>query len=182
MRIKSVLSRRLIVNQIFLVFLFSVIIFLTGCGLRRYHVFSTGEAGPRETSTLLRGGFGQNFLWPLPGEVVVKFGAEQDLVPSKGVVIESKTSDRVLSAREGTVVLVDQGLKGYGKTIIVGHPDGFSTVYAKNAEILVSPGQRVRQGDWIARAGKGSGGALSRLYFELRKNLKAEDPLKFLRS
>jgi len=117
----------------------------------------------------------------LHGEVVARFGTQQDLVPLKGILIESKIADRVFAARDGKVVLVDQDLKGYGKTIIVEHSDEFSTVYAKNTEILVSPGQRVRQGDCIAKAGKGSKGNLSRIYFELRKNLKAEDPLRYLK-
>jgi septal ring factor EnvC (AmiA/AmiB activator) len=135
---------------------------------------------PATSSYVSQRAFNDKFGWPLNGEVVGKFGSLQDLVLLKGVVIESKLSDHVLAAGDGKAVLVDQTLKGYGKTIIVEHSDVFSTVYAKNSEILVFPGQRVRRGDLIARAGRADRGAGSRVYFELRKNLKAEDPLLYL--
>lgn len=115
------------------------------------------------------------------GDVAVPFGAHEDSVAFKGIVIESKVTDEVRASQDGRVVLVDQNLKGYGKTIILEHSGNFSTVYAKNSEILVVLGQQVRQGERIAKAGRKNGSRFSRVYFELRKNLKTENPVAYLK-
>ena len=166
------------VNKIFFIPLFFAIIFLTGCATKGYYNKKITSSGLAEIGT----GIFKNFLWPLRGEIVTSFGSQEDLVPAKGITIESRSASEVHAAQEGRVVLVDQNLKGYGKTVILEHADGFSTVYAKNSELLVSVGQEVRQGELIARAGKKSGSAFFRLYFELRKNLKAQDPLPYFKN
>ncbi len=112
--------------------------------------------------------------------MVSRYGSFQDGVPMNGVMIESQVSDKVVASRDGVVVLVDPNLKGYGQTVILEHDDQYSTVYARNSEILVLVGQKVRRGDEIARAGKEAKSFCSNLYFELRKNLKTEDPLPYL--
>ncbi len=154
---------------------------MTGCGPRRYHIPRDEGIGQSPVSPYSQTAFNNSFSWPLNGEVVGKFGSSRDLALLKGILIESKVSDNVLAAGDGKVVLVDPNLKGYGKTIIVEHSSVYSTVYAKNSQILVSPGQRVRRGDLIAKAGNAGRGAGSKLYFELRKNLKVEDPLLYLK-
>lgn len=98
----------------------------------------------------------------------------------KGILIRAREGELVGAAAEGNVAFVDQNLPGYGKTIIIEHSGEYSSVYARNAEILVKVGQRVRQGEPIAKAGnKGKGGS-PQLYFEIRRRSRAEDPLSYL--
>ena len=108
------------------------------------------------------------------------FGGKEDGVSSKGIVIESKEGERVLAAEDGRVVLVDEKLKGYGKTIIIEHANNLSTVYARNATILVQVGESVKRGDLIAKVGRAGRGFSPQLYFEIRKKAKAEDPRFYL--
>ena len=169
------------VNKIFLILVFGTIIFLTGCAPGRYYTGVPSQGVPRGNSGVPALGFAKNFSWPMHGNLAVPFGVEEGLVPLKGIVIESVSDDEVRSAQDGRVVLVDPDLKGYGRTIIVEHSSEFSTVYARNSEILVLPGQGVRQGDLIARAGKKNGSSHFRMYFEIRRNLKAEDPARYLK-
>ena len=161
------------VNKIFLFFTAGIIIFLTGCAPKGYHknvLIGEGYYGGPKT------GLSEGFLWPVRGgSIAVPFGAEDERMLLKGVIINTNGVSEVQAVQDGQVVLVDQNLKGYGKTLILQHSNDFSTVYAKNSEILVVPGQRVRKGDLIARVN-------SKLYFELRKNLKAEDPALYFKN
>ena len=127
------------------------------------------------------GGVPQSFQWPLQGRVLVPYGAKEDGVSIKGVVVEGSDGQSVCAARDGRVVFTDEGLRGYGKTLIVEHAGGYSTVYARNAEILVSTGQQVRKGQTIARIGRGGKGGVPQAYFEIRKMARPEDPSVYLR-
>ena len=92
----------------------------------------------------------------------------------------SGEGEKVRAAQAGRVILVDEKLKGYGKTIIMEHASDFSTTYARNSEILVHVGQWVRRGDPIAVIGRAAQGESPQLYFEIRKQAKAEDPKNYL--
>jgi lipoprotein NlpD len=91
----------------------------------------------------------------------------------RGVWIRSSRGGPVRVAHDGTVRFFDPDFSGYGKTMIVEHSPEYATVYAGMGEVFVSPGDTVRRGQRIAtlRADR------DELYFELRKNAKAEDPL-----
>ncbi len=157
--------------------------FLTGCAQKGYHnpVQLSGSSYP--TSNNSGHGFepmAQSFIWPVNGRVVVGFGGKEDSVFTKGMVIESHDGDSVVASRDGRVIFVDEKMKGYGRTIIVEHSSEFSTIYARNSEILVSLGEWVKQGQPIARVGHAGLGSFPQLYFELRKRTRPEDPLKYL--
>jgi murein DD-endopeptidase MepM/ murein hydrolase activator NlpD len=85
----------------------------------------------------------------------------------------------VFAARAGQV-LYSERLSGYGNIIIVGHDDGFATVYAHNSTHMVRAGQRVRQGQLIARVGASGRASGPNLHFEVRKGNVAQNPLYFL--
>ena len=155
-----------VVKRFLHIFFILVIFFLTGCAGQRYH----------------RASFeGTPFDWPLRGRLVLPFGSKEDGVTTKGILVEGYEGQTVLASKDGKVVYVDEGLRGYGKTLILEHSGGFSTLYARNAEILVSTGQQVRQGQPIARVGRAGKGGLPRAYFELRRSAKPEDPLLYFK-
>jgi len=122
----------------------------------------------------------ENFIWPVEGRVVSYFGSMKDYAKNKGVDVETRAGARVSAARSGTVTFASDHLKGYGKTIIIDHHDGYETVYAYNAKNLVRVNDEVAQGDRIAEVGKTGRATRPTLHFEIRKNHKPQNPFYYL--
>jgi len=118
------------------------------------------------------------FIWPLKGKVVVYFddpiGAS---TVSHGLDIQAQPGDTVQAAREGDVILADY-MSGYGQTVMIDHKDGFISVYARNAKLLVKLGDHVFKGDAIAQVGQI--GSRSVEHFEIRHGSQATNPLYYL--
>ncbi len=139
----------------------------------------TGRRAP--TSETSRVSFDPNgFAWPVQGKVVTHFGSRRGLVANKGIDIEARAGVAVKAARAGRVSFSDEQLRGYGKTVIIDHGDGFSTVYAHNELLLVHAGQQLQQGEVIARVGSTGHAAAPVLYFEIRKAHKPQNPIYYL--
>ena len=93
--------------------------------------------------------------------------------------ISGKIGQPVLASAAGKVVYSGTGLRGYGKLIIIKHNNAYLSAYAHNNKLLVKEGQTVSRGQVIAEMGK-TDSKLVRLHFEIRKNGKPVDPLKYL--
>jgi len=115
--------------------------------------------------------------WPAKGEVISKYSPKKGI---NGIRIAAAPGSAVLASAEGDVVYVGEGLRGYGKLIIVKHSTEFLSAYAHNRRILVAEGERVKSSQQIAEMGD-SGASRTMLHFEIRVNGKPEDPLKYLR-
>jgi lipoprotein NlpD len=116
---------------------------------------------------------GAGWLWPVKGTVSREYDATKVL---KGISIFTDSQTPVMAAAPGVVVYAGDGLRGYGKLIIVKHSDTQLSAYAHNHKILVSENQSVKQGEQIAEVGMDHAGKY-RLYFEIRENGKPIDPL-----
>jgi lipoprotein NlpD len=114
-------------------------------------------------------------LWPASGTVVAPF----DEVKNKGVDIAGKLGDPVNAVADGRVVYAGAGLRGYGNLIILKHNDTYLTAYAHNQTLLVKEDQSVRKGQKIAEMGNSDADRV-KLHFEVRKQGKPVDPLKYL--
>lgn len=115
------------------------------------------------------------FLWPAAGSVISGF----DEARNKGVDIAGKPGDAVLAAAEGKVVYAGAGLRGYGNLVIIKHNNTFLTAYAHNQALLVKEDQTVRQGQKIAEMGNSDADRV-KLHFEVRRQGKPVDPIKYL--
>lgn len=115
------------------------------------------------------------FLWPASGSVIGTFDESRN----KGVDVAGKPGDPVLAAAEGKVVYAGEGLRGYGKLIILKHNNTYLTAYAHNQTLLVKEDQTVKQGQKIAEMGS-SDADRTKLHFEVRRQGKPVDPLKYL--
>ncbi len=121
------------------------------------------------------------FIWPIAnGTLSSSFGPRGQSFHD-GIDIAAPPGTRVSAAREGVVIYSDT-LRGYGNVVIVEHGGGYATVYAHNDENLVRTGDRVRQGDPIARVGNSGRTSGPNLHFEVRKNNIARNPIYFLPS
>ena len=77
------------------------------------------------------------------------------------------------------MVYAGSGLRGYGKLVIIKHDDSFLTAYAHNRQLLVNEGQAVAKGQKIAELGN-TDADRPKLHFEIRRQGKPVDPLKYL--
>jgi murein DD-endopeptidase MepM/ murein hydrolase activator NlpD len=121
----------------------------------------------------------EKFSWPVKGRVVSYFGSTKDSVKNKGIDIQAPLGSKVLAARSGKVSFVSDHLKGYGKTIIIDHLDGFETVYTYSRENLVRENQAVEKGDAIAVVGTSGRAEEPALHFEIRKKHKPQNPFYY---
>jgi lipoprotein NlpD len=116
-----------------------------------------------------------NWLWPASGAVLAGF----DEVKNKGVDIGGAAGDPVLAAADGRVVYVGAGLRGYGNLIILKHDNVYLTAYAHNRTLLVKEDQSVLKGQKIAEMGSSDTDRV-KLHFEVRRQGKPVDPIKYL--
>lgn len=139
------------------------------------------DAGGGSGFATLRG----RLAWPVDGRVVGEYGAQ--VHPRFGTKTFSNGID--IAVPEGTHiaavfaghVLYTGWFRGYGNLIIVDHGGEYYTLYAHAAEIRVSEGDEVKQGQPIGTVGDTGSLQGPRLYFEVRHAGKPQDPNLWLR-
>ena len=124
------------------------------------------------------------FPWPVNGSVLTRFGSQRHpqfgtTVFRRGIDIEARTGDEVRAVHDGQVVYADW-YKGYGRLVIVDHGEGLYTLYGNLSQLEVGGGDRVTRGKVVGLAGDTGSLKGSKLYFEIRRNGEAEDPLLWL--
>lgn len=117
-----------------------------------------------------------DWAWPAKGKVVVGFSETANL---KGIDIAGASGDPVIASAAGKVVYVGNGLRGYGKLVIVKHNKTWLSAYAHNREVLVKEGQQVTKGQKIAEMGNTDADQV-KLHFEIRRLGKPVDPARYL--
>ena len=120
---------------------------------------------------------GIEWSWPSGGRIIGRFGEGSN----KGVDVAGRIGDPVLAAAGGRVVYAGEAMRGYGKLVIVKHDNTFLSAYAHNSKILVQERDTVKRGQRIAELGDSDTEAgKPRLHFEIRRQGKPVDPLKYL--
>jgi lipoprotein NlpD len=117
-----------------------------------------------------------SWAWPNAGKVTKKF-SENSLL--RGLALEGKTGSPVFAAAAGRVIYASEGLRGYGKVVILRHNEQYTSVYGHNSAIVVKEGDLVRRGQKIAEVGSTETES-PKLHFEVRRSGKAVDPEKLL--
>ncbi|HOD14837.1 MAG TPA: M23 family metallopeptidase [Spirochaetota bacterium] len=72
-------------------------------------------------------------------------------------------------------------LGGYGKAVVIAHPDGYKTLYAHLSRIMVRSGQYVKQGQYIASSGNTGRSTGAHLHFEILRGGRSMNPYIFFR-
>ena len=124
--------------------------------------------------------FSGKFSWPVVGRVTSHFGEKKGLVKNKGINIEAREGSKVVAADSGVVSFVDENMKGLGKTVIIDHENGYSTVYAHNSNIAVDVGQKIQRNQVIAYVGKTGRAEEPYLHFQIRKGHEPINPFYYL--
>lgn len=122
------------------------------------------------------------FDWPVKGKVIASYGAVELGRRNDGVNIAAPTGTPVRAAADGEVVYRGSELDGFGNLLLVKHTDGYVTAYAHNDAMLVKKGEKVRQGQVIAKVGQTGAVSSPQLHFEIRQNLRSIDPVALLGS
>ncbi|HKJ52611.1 MAG TPA: peptidoglycan DD-metalloendopeptidase family protein [Gammaproteobacteria bacterium] len=118
----------------------------------------------------------RSWLWPTDGKPLNTFLASQ--LDRRGIDIAGETGQPVRAVADGSVVYSGNGLAGYGNLIIIKHSDTYLSAYAYCQERLVQEGATVKAGNLVARMGLHDNQA--KLHFEIRRNGKPVDPMKYL--
>ena len=123
------------------------------------------------------------FIWPVRGTITSNFGG-RNLWGSYdfhlGIDIAVPYGTGIKAADGGTVIKA--GWSGsYGNLVAIRHDNGYVTYYAHNSSILVSVGQKVYQGQIIAKAGMTGNASGPHCHFEVRINGTSVNPRNYLR-
>ncbi|MDB5757159.1 MAG: peptidase family protein [Burkholderia sp.] len=119
---------------------------------------------------------------PVHGELAARFGANRGDGPSwKGLFIRAPEGAEIRAVAGGRVVFAEW-LRGFGNLIIVDHGSQYMSIYGNNQSLLRRPGDAVKAGEVIASAGNSGGNEQSGLYFEMRHQGRAFDPLGWVTS
>lgn len=129
------------------------------------------------------GGLGRpigQYQWPVKGSLLHNFDEIiQGELRYKGLVISAKEGSEVQAIAAGRVLMADW-LQGYGLVVVVEHGKGDMTLYGYNQSALVNVGDQVQAGQAIALAGNSGGQGVSSLYFEIRRQGQAVNPIRWL--
>lgn len=118
---------------------------------------------------------------PVRGELGNRFGSPRSDsgLMWKGLFIASKAGEEVRAIAAGRVVFADW-LRGFGNLLIIDHGDSYMSLYGNNETLYKRVGDTLRGGETIATVGNTGGNADSGLYFEVRFQGKAFDPLTWV--
>ena len=120
--------------------------------------------------------------WPTKGRRISQTFSTKD--PTRqGLDISGTLGSAIVVAAPGKVVYAGSGLARYGKLIIVKHNEKYLSAYAFNKKLYVKEGEIVKVGQKIADMGSASTNGRAgraKLHFEIRRNGKPVDPLRYL--
>ena len=98
-----------------------------------------------------------------------------------GTDMAAKHGSAILATADGVINFAGWE-KGYGKLIKIKHDFGYETRYAHLSKISVSVGQRISQGDRIGKMGNTGRSTGTHLHYEIRRNGKPINPMKYIRA
>lgn len=122
---------------------------------------------------------------PIRGKILNKFGRQKDkqfgsFIVHNGINIKAKTGVSVRSVFDGKVLFTGE-LEGYGNLVIIGHGKEYHSLYGHLDRIKVKQNQIVQTGDIIGLSGDTGSLVGETLYFEMRKNGKPIEPVRWFK-
>lgn len=157
----------------------------TASRVNKKTINKTTADSAQKKSNVARGAQSQKPRWPdkvrwqrpVNGKIIKKFNRRRN--DAKGIDIAGKLGDAIVAAADGKVVYSGDGLISYGNLIIIKHNKTYLSAYAYNHKLLVKEGESIKAGQKIAEMGR-KDNLSPRSHFEIRKNGKPVDPLKYL--
>ena len=129
-------------------------------------------------------GFKNGFQLPIKAEFIktTNFGAQRILngepkKPHYGVDLAAPVGTPIYAPADGVVSLADDDLYFEGAMVLLDHGQGLISMYLHTDEILVEPGQAVKQGEQIATVGSKGRSTGPHLCWRLKWRNRNLDPL-----
>jgi len=124
-------------------------------------------------------------LWPVQGRITGSFGERIDPFNGegafhRGVDISGEYGTPVIAPADGIVRIADL-MNGYGRTVLVDHSNGITTLYGHLSGFAVTAGQSIHRGDTLGFIGLSGRSTGPHLHYEVRINNTPVNPHKFLR-
>lgn len=116
---------------------------------------------------------------PVKGEIQARYGSQRGddaRLKWDGLLIAANEGAGVHAIHGGRVVFADW-LRGSGLLLILDHGGGYLSLYGHNQSLLKEVGTWVQPGEAIATVGNSGGMNRSALYFSIRHQGRALDPL-----
>lgn len=118
--------------------------------------------------------FRTGFIWPAVGRISGIYGSQRILNgeprrPHFGVDVAAPVGTPVVAPADGVVTLAHPDMFFSGGTLVIDHGHGLSSSFLHLSEVLVEVGQRVKQGETIARIG--ATGRVTGAHLDWRMNL-----------
>ena len=122
---------------------------------------------------------------PLKGRILNKFGRKrvkeyESYIVYNGINVRARRGTPVQAVFDGKVLYTGE-LEGYGNLVIVGHGKEYHSLYGHLDSIKVAANKVVKTGEVIALSGDSGSLEGETLYFELRKNGKPIEPVRWFR-
>lgn len=126
------------------------------------------------------------FIWPIYGRITSGYGSRYifgsysnhtgiDIAGSYGAPIMAADGGRVTFAGTGT-----GSYWSYGKYVVVDHENGLQTIYAHCSSLCVSAGDRVYQGQVIAKVGSTGRTTGNHCHFQVKEGGVTVNPYNYL--
>lgn len=123
-------------------------------------------------------------VWPVVGLITSgygyrasPFGRGRDL--HEGLDIAAPYGSPVITTGDGKITFVGWRAS-YGKSVVIDHGFGFTTLYGHNSRITVTVGQSVKKRQIIAYVGTSGRSTGPHLHYEVRLNGRLVDPRRYL--
>ena len=139
--------------------------------------------GTKERPSWLPNGY---FIWPVYGNITSYFGYRYifgSYSYHSGIDIAAPYGTSIQAADGGTVIWAGTGTGSnwsYGKYVIIDHGNGYQTYYAHCSSLLVSVGDKVYQGQTIAKVGSTGRSTGNHCHFQVKINGTTVNPLSYL--
>ena len=126
--------------------------------------------------------FSSGFIWPVTGLITGVFGSQRILngkprSPHNGTDIAALKGTVIRAPADGVVVLLHGNMFYTGKTLMLDHGFGLTSVYAHMSALLVSKGDLVKKGTPIGKVGKTGRATGAHLHWGVTLNHTHLDPL-----
>lgn len=129
-------------------------------------------------------------MWPLDGGVIMNYSMDQSVYfatldqykRNDAMLIAGEIGTEVMAAEYGIVMSIEDSVET-GRTVIVDMGGGYEAVYGQLTDVKVSTGSVVEKGQIIGVLAEPSRYYLvegPNLYFQLRQDATAVDPLGYL--
>jgi LysM repeat protein len=117
----------------------------------------------------------RTFVYPDSGPITSPFGLRRSFW-HYGMDIKVKRRDTIRCAFDGMVRVIQMDRHGYGKVVVVRHPDQIETLYGHLSKTLVTANQRIKAGEAIGLGGSTGHSTGTHLHFEIRYRGEPFDP------